>query len=224
MTESRLVLGALLVVPLGSVLYFTLQSSSGTERPPVPSSAPVPLGDEEYGRGIESRSEVIPRPSGASQDEFVVEPNSRQPGAQERSRQDSDDVEDRGDEEEDAQGKLERFDENAGVFDARLAQFDREVKSGRVDLTRGARVAEAVREEVLDLLPEARIKVICTPSVCEVEVASEEPVGVLLARLSPWLVEVRDFAATGNPRREEEGREAFRLLFDATTAPGRVDE
>lgn len=214
MAESRLAFAALLIVPLGAALAFALMPRSESTSRPRTSSPPARLDDS----SLESERAMkdLARDSSDEQSALRDDESPRTGSADARDDEEVE-LDQAPDEPDEWDRHIGNFDDNAKRFDQRLATFEREAQEGRMNLLLGTRVTSAVREGVLELAPEATVKAVCSASVCEVEIRSEEPVGRLVADLGPWLVEWPD-GATGDPRAAD-SRNSFRLLFDANDAP-----
>jgi hypothetical protein len=209
MAESRLALAALLIVPLGAAVVFALLPERGSKVRPV--VLPEPQDDPSL--GSEDASEYdSPEQRRQLRRSREVGPSGEDDTSPERREANQDEGEP-----DEWDGRVQRFDDNTERFDERLSRFEEEAAAGRMNLLLGTRVTTAVREAVLQYAPEARVKAVCSVSVCEIEMSSEEPVGQLVADLGPWLLEWPD-GATGDPRVDDSAT-SFRILFDANVAP-----
>lgn len=110
--------------------------------------------------------------------------------------------------------RLARFDENVQAFGERLSAFDRE--RGSVDEESSEKVKAALQSSLESMHPEIRVTALCTLSVCVVELTSPDPVGTMIARISPWLRK-HTRAATGDPV-DASDENSLRLAFDKMDA------
>lgn len=116
--------------------------------------------------------------------------------------------------------RIGRFDKNARAFDARLESFERERDSP--DEAASSSVQEGLHRVLEPLHPGLEVTARCTESVCVVELASEDSVGTMIARIAPWLRQSSD-VATGDPLDPEDER-AMRLAFEKSEVMALVDQ
>lgn len=213
--RSVAVVVLLAIVPVFAVVaFFAISENDGTspERPRFAS----PSGERHTQERVphEEQRARLPSPEGVPGSARAL-PVSRSPTAQEPSTahdlvaSTSPSAAD-----EDA-ARLARFDQNARSFDERLSAFERE--KGDVDEEAATALQEHLLSSLLPLHSTLQVKASCTLSVCVVEVSSEDPVGTMIARISPWLRQNTSLA-TGDPA-DTGDEHSLRLAFDKSELP-----
>ena len=114
------------------------------------------------------------------------------------------------------QNAIDRFDQNARDFDARLALFEEEQSS--IDGAAGDIVREHILSELSPLSADIKVTPECTPSVCVVELTSGGSVGSLIASIASWLRRYPE-SAIGDPA-DPDDDEGMRVTFLRNEAPG----
>jgi hypothetical protein len=89
--------------------------------------------------------------------------------------------------EEELDADIARFDANAAKFDEWQALLDTELSVGETDDEEAQHWLTLAEEALRETSPDARVRVRCAASICEIALESPEPTANLLAHSAGWL-------------------------------------